>query len=685
MFSLCGRIAFHIASLRGFVRLCGKQIVTATTKAQQDALMSQDALEEPSIESAVSAPSTLPQVPAGPDPHPEGFWTMMLGSMGVVFGDIGTSPLYALKTALDHMKADGVVESEVIGVVSLLIWALFITVTLKYVAFLMRADNKGEGGTLSLMALARKSLGRGSKLVFVLGVAGAALFSGDAIITPAISVLSAVEGLNTASPAFQPYVLPIAVVILVSLFVAQSNGTARVASFFGPVMVVFFGLLALLGVGHIADAPRILTAFNPLLGLSFLFGHGAAGFVTLGLVFLAVTGAEALYADMGHFGRKPIQIAWLCFVLPALVCNYLGQGALVLNDPEAVKDPFYLMAPQWALIPFVLLATAATVIASQAVITGAFSLSRQAIQLGLLPRLEIQHTSASTEGQIYVPRVNRMLLIGVLLLVFLFRSSDNLANAYGIAVTGTMLVTTSLAFFVVRNSWGWPLRVALPVIGFFLAVDLAFMAANLVKVFEGGWAPLTMGALAMVIMWTWVRGSDLLRKKTQRDSIPTADLIRLLEKSRPQRVAGTAVFLTGDPQVAPSALMHNLKHNKVVHENVVIMNIVTESIPRVSEACRFEIGKLSGDFLQVTLHFGYMESPRVPAAMALMRKAGYKFDIMTTSFFLGKRTLKTSPASGMPVWQDKLFVTLAKQSANATDFFSIPSDRVIELGAQVTI
>ncbi|MCW2314870.1 KUP system potassium uptake protein [Rhodoblastus acidophilus] len=641
--------------------------------------MSQDAVQP-------SAPPTQTntQSPAAPE-HQEGFWKLMLGSMGVVYGDIGTSPLYALKTALSHMKADGVVESEVIGIVSLLIWALFTVVSLKYVAFLMRADNKGEGGTLSLMALARKSLGHGSKIIFLLGVTGAALFAGDAVITPAISVLSAVEGLNTASPAFQPYVLPIAVIILVSLFVVQSGGTARVASFFGPVMVVFFGLLALLGLSHISDAPRILTAFDPRLGLSFLFGHGSAGFVTLGLVFLAVTGAEALYGDMGHFGRKPIQVAWLCFVLPSLICNYLGQGALVLKDPEAVKDPFYLMAPDWALIPFVVLATVATVIASQAVITGAFSLSRQAIQLGLLPRLEIQHTSASTEGQIYVPRVNRTLLIGVLLLVFLFRTSDNLANAYGIAVTGTMVVDASLAFFVVWKLWRWPLWLAIPVIGYFLTIDVSFLMANLIKIFEGAWVPLTMGALAMVVMWTWVRGTDLLHKKTQRDSIPTADLIRMLEKSKPHRVAGTAVFLTGDPQVAPSALMHNLKHNKVVHERVVIMNIVTEPTPRVAEANRFEIEKLSEDFLRVTLHFGYMESPRVPAAMALMRKAGYKFDIMTTSFFLGKRTLKPSPASGMPQWQDKLFVTLSKQSANATDFFSIPSDRVVELGAQVTI
>jgi KUP system potassium uptake protein len=645
--------------------------------------MTQDARPTPAAVTptleAVQQPSEAPQQ------QQEGFWTLLLGSMGVVYGDIGTSPLYALKAALDHMKADGVVESEVIGIVSLLIWALFFVVSLKYVFFLMRADNKGEGGILSLMALAQNALGRRSKLIFLLGVGGAALFSGDAIITPAISVLSAVEGLNTASSAFQPYVLPIAVIILVTLFVVQSGGTAKVAAYFGPIMVIFFGLIGFLGLIHVADAPRILNAFNPAFGLKFLFGHGAAGFVTLGLVFLAVTGAEALYADMGHFGRKPIQIAWLGFVLPALVCNYLGQGALVLNNHDAVKDPFYLMAPGWALIPFVILATVATIIASQAVITGAFSLSRQAIQLGLLPRLEIQHKSATTEGQIFVPRVNRTLLVGVLLLVFLFRSSENLANAYGIAVTGTMVVTTALAFFVVWKLWRWPLYRAIPFIGLFLAVDLSFLAANLVKVLEGGWVPLSLGVLSMIVMWTWVRGTDLLAKKTHRDSIPMADLIRMMGKSKPTRVPGTAVFLTGDPNAAPSALMHNLKHNKVLHERVVIMNVVTKPTPRVSEANRFEIEQLSPDFMRVTLYFGFMESPRVPAAMALLRKCGVKFDIMTTSFFLGKRTLKTSPASGMPPWQDKLFVGLSKQATNATDFFSIPSDRVVELGAQVTI
>lgn len=626
-----------------------------------------------------------PTASAVPDHGVAPLWPMVLGSMGVVYGDIGTSPLYALKAALDHARQSGAPEHEVIGIVSLLIWALIFTVTVKYVLFLMRADNRGEGGTLSLMALAQTALGRRAMAVFLLGVAGAALFSGDAIITPAISVLSAVEGLNIASPAFTPYVLPIAAMILVALFAAQRGGTARVAALFGPIMLVFFAALALLGVWHISDAPRILRAFDPREGLRFLFGAGAVGFVTLGLVFLAVTGAEALYADMGHFGRRPIQIAWIAFVLPALLLNYLGQGALILHSPGAINDPFFLMAPSWALIPFVLLATTATVIASQAVITGAFSLIRQAIQLGLLPRMEIQHTSATLEGQIFVPKANRLMLAGVLLLVFTFRSSGALANAYGIAVSGTMVVTTALAYFVVRRLWRWPLWASTLVIGFFLVIDLAFVGANLVKVLEGGWAPLALAACSMTLMWTWVRGARLLEQKTHRDSIAIRDLLRMLERSKPTRVAGTAIFLTSDPDVAPSALMHNLKHNKVLHERVFIVCVRTEAVPRVTLDKRCEVERLSDDFTIINMHFGYMESPRVPLALAALRKEGLKFDIMTTSFFLGRRTIKTSLHSGMPRWQDKLFVALSRQSANATDFFTIPSERVVELGAQVAV
>ena len=612
-------------------------------------------------------------------------WLLTLGSIGVVFGDIGTSPLYALSASLAHFKEGGLSHESVVGVVSLIIWALFTTVTAKYVLFLMRADNRGEGGILSLMALAQGALGRRTTLIFLLGVIGSALFSGDAIITPAISVLSALEGLKQVSPSLEHFVLPATIVILVMLFLAQSRGTATVANFFGPVMVVFFVTIALLGASHIPDAPEILWAFNPLRGVAFLYAHGALGFVVLGSVFLAVTGAEALYGDMGHFGRAPIQMAWLGFVLPALILNYLGQGAHIIAHPAAVDDPYYQLAPPWLLAPMVILSTMATVIASQAVITGAFSLTRQAIQLGLLPRLEIVHTSATQEGQIFIPRVNRILLFGVLALVLTFRSSDALANAYGIAVAGTMVATTALAFFVVWKLWRWPLWGALALVSLFLSIDLSFFIANLFKFLEGGWVPLTLGTTMFVLMWTWVRGSAILAAKTHRDSIPMLDLIKMLAKSKPVRVPGTAIFLTSDPASAPSSFMHNLKHNKVLHERVVMMCVRTENSPRVQAKGRFEVEALSPDFLQVTLHFGYMESPRIPQALAQMRKAGLKFDIMTTSFFVGRRNLRAAESSGMPQWQDHLFIGMTKQASSAPDFFHIPSDRVVELGAQMKV
>ena len=504
----------------------------------------------------------------------------------------------------------------------------------------MQADNKGEGGILSLKALAQRALGQRTTIAFVLGVAGSALFSGDAMITPAISVLSALEGLKQVDADLAPYVLPATIVILVLLFTAQSRGTAGVAAFFGPIMAVFFLVNALLGLFHIASAWSILEALSPFPGLGFIRAHGAVGFIVLGSVFLAVTGAEALYADMGHFGRRPIQAAWLFLVLPALMCNYLGQGALILNDPKAVANPYYLLAPSWGLMPLIILSTAATVIASQAVITGAYSLASQAIQLGLLPRLEIVHTSHTQEGQIFIPRVNRVLLLGVLALVLLFRSSDALANAYGIAVSGTMVATTALAFFVVWKLWRWPLWAALALVCGFLSIDIGFFIANLYKVLDGGWVPLMLGGSMFVLMWTWSRGSAILNAKTHRDSIPMPDLIKMLEKSKPVRVPGTAVFLTNDPTSAPSSLMHNLKHNKVLHERVVLLNVRTETTPRVADANRFEIAPLSPDFTLVTLHFGFMEQPHIPRALAAMRKAGLKFDIMTTSFFLGRRTLE---------------------------------------------
>ena len=613
------------------------------------------------------------------------FWILALGSMGVVFGDIGTSPLYALQTALNPLREAGLHAHQVIGVVSLIIWALLIIVTGKYVLFLMQADNKGEGGILSLMALAQRALGKRTTVAFMIGVAGSALFSGDAIITPAISVLSALEGLKQADADLAPYVLPATVFILVALFAAQSRGTAGVGAFFGPIMLLFFTVNAGLGVLHIVYAWQILHALSPLPGLAFVREHGATGFVVLGSVFLAVTGAEALYADMGHFGRRPIQVAWLFLVLPALVCNYLGQGALILNDPAAAQNSFYGMAPSWGLIPLIILSTAATVIASQAVITGAYSFASQAIQLGLLPRLEIIHTSSTQEGQIFIPRVNRVLLLGVLALVLMFRSSDALANAYGIAVAGTMVATTSLAFFVVWKLWRWPLWGALAIVCGFLSIDVGFFIANLYKVLDGGWVPLMLGGSMFVLMWTWSRGSAILTAKTHRDSIPMADLIKMLAKSKPVRVPGTAVFLTNDPTSAPSSLMHNLKHNKVLHERVVLLNVRTETTPRVAAANRFEIEPISADFTLVTLHFGFMEQPHIPRALAAMRKAGLKFDIMTTSFFLGRRTLKAAVNSGMPQWQDKLFIAMSKQAASAPDFFNLPSDRVVELGAQMKV
>jgi KUP system potassium uptake protein len=630
---------------------------------------------------------TLRQEPEpGPaEPRHPGLLSLIVGSIGVVYGDIGTSPLYALRESLAHAKAAGLGDEAVIGAISLLIFALLFTVTLKYVFFLLRADNRGEGGILSLMALAQNALGRRARPVFLIGIAGAALFSGEAIITPAISVLSAVEGLSIVNPTFGDYVFPISIAILVTLFWVQSHGTARVAALFGPIMAIFFIVMAVLGATHIADAPQVLQAFDPRRGISFLLGHGWVGFAVLGSIFLVVTGVEALYADMGHFGRLPIQIAWIGFVLPSLLLNYLGQGALVLKEPGAVENPFFLMAPEWATLPLVLLSTMATVIASQAVITGAFSLVRQGIQLGLLPRLDIRHTSETQEGQIYIGRVNGLLLVGVLILVMTFRSSSALASAYGIAVTCTMVATASLAFVVVWRKWRWPLWAAALVIGAFLVVDLTFLAANLMKVVDGGWAPLTLGGCVMIVMWTWVRGTALLSEKTHRDSIPILELIAMLEKSKPTRVPGTAIFLTSDPEVAPTALMHNLKHNKVLHERVLVICVITEDTPRVAAEKRFEIERLSHDFTRATLHYGYMESPRVPAALAAMRKAGVKYDIMTTSFFLGRRSIKESPSSEMPPWQDKLYVALTRQSANATDFFSIPTDRVVELGAQLTI
>ncbi|MGN6572519.1 MAG: potassium transporter Kup [Pseudolabrys sp.] len=627
-------------------------------------------------------------LPETADAHPQaGFWTLAIGSIGVVYGDIGTSPLYAFRESILAATSGGGQANEpvVLGILSLIFWALIFVVTVKYVIILLRADNKGEGGTLALMALASRALGRASGAIILLGIISGALFYGDAIITPALSVLSAVEGIKIATPAFDTYVVPITVVILIALFWVQSHGTARVAAFFGPVMMIWFATIALGGLWHIGQHPAVLYAFNPWHGISFLLHHGLIAFYTLGAVFLVMTGAEALYADLGHFGRSPIRLAWLAIVLPALMLNYLGQGALVLADPKTIDNPFFLLFPQWALLPIVVLATIATVIASQAVITGAYSLTRQAIQLGLLPRLEIRHTSEALAGQIYMPRVNALLLLGVLLLVALFRSSSALASAYGISVTGTMVVTGMMALVVVWRVWQWPLWGAALLIAPFVFVDLTFLSANLLKVIEGGWIPLVLGALVMVVMYTWRRGSRLLVQKTRKQEIPLKSLVSSLERKMPHVVPGTAVFLTSDPEFAPTALLHSLKHYKVLHEKNVILTIESADTPTIDSSERVRIEPVGETFSRVVLRFGFMETPNVPKALAIARKLGWQFDIMSTSFFLSRRSLKPAAKSGMPRWQDRLFIVLTRSANDATSYFQIPTGRVVEVGTQVTI
>jgi KUP system potassium uptake protein len=618
--------------------------------------------------------------------HASAFWKLTLGSLGVVYGDIGTSPLYALKESLSSAAAGGTLTREMIfGIVSLILWALIVIVTVKYVAFILRADNRGEGGTLTLMALAQRAMGHDVPVVVLLGMAGAALFYGDAIITPAISVLSAIEGLALVTPAFERYVLPLSLVILIGLFAVQSHGTARVAAWFGPITAVWFALLALGGLHHIADEPGILAAVNPFYGLSFLVHHGTAGLLALGAVFLAVTGAEALYADLGHFGRRPIQTAWLGLVLPSLALNYLGQGALLLADPSKLENPFFLLYPDWALLPMVGMATLATIIASQAVITGAFSLTQQAIQLGLLPRMEIRWTSETEKGQIYVPRIHALLLVAVILLVVTFKSSSALAHACGIAVTGTMVVTAVLAFFVVWRCWRWPLWAAVAIVAPFLFVDVIFLAANALKIPQGGWMPLVVGGGLILVMMTWRRGTRILAEKMRKMDVPLDELIGMLEKSQPHRVKGTAIFLTSEPDLTPSALLHNLKHNKILHERNVVVTVTTEDTPRVMPQDRVSVELVGANFWRVRMRFGYMETPNIPRALALLRKQGFALDLMATSFFLSRRSIRPAVRSAMPIWQDMLFIGLAKTATDATDFFQIPTSRVVEVGTQVTV
>ncbi len=613
------------------------------------------------------------------------FIGLAVGSIGVVYGDIGTSPLYAVRESLHHAAADGITRGEVIGVISLMLWALILVVTVKYVLLIMSADNQGEGGTLSLMALAQKVMGRGMNMAFFLGVAGAALFYGDSVITPAVSVLSAVEGFAVVLPGTERFVLPAAILIIVLLFSVQSRGTAKVAAFFGPIMVLWFATLGALGIYHIADDPEIFKAINPYYAGWFLANHGVVGLVVLGSVFLCVTGAEALYADMGHFGRSPIRWAWMVYVFPMLALNYLGQGAMILGHPETAENPFFLMAPEWASIPLVMLSCVAAVIASQAVITGAFSLTSQAVQLGILPRLEIRHTSEQLAGQIYLPKVNRLLFAGVIALIVLFQTSSSLASAYGIAVTGAMLADAGLMILVIWKVWKWGLGWALAIMTPLIIIDLAFFGANLLKLLDGAALPLAFGMFLMVVMWTWVRGSGIISDKSRRESVPLADLAKMLAKKPPQRVVGTAVFLTADPETAPTALMHNLKHNHVLHNTNILLTIKTASVPYVPENEQISVETLSDDFRRIVAHLGYMQSPRIPHLLAAARRKGCEFELMQTSFFLGRRTIKASAQSGMPLWQDGLYIALARSAANATDFFHIPYNRVVEMGSQVTV
>ena len=623
---------------------------------------------------------------ATPGHKPQSLWVLTLGSIGVVYGDIGTSPLYAMRESLHAASHDGLTPEDVVGVISLLVWTLILIVTVKYVILVMRADNAGEGGTLSLVAQVQQALGRRPGWLLAIGMLGISLFFGDAIITPAMSVLSAVEGMSLVAPKFSPYVVPVTLAIIVGLFVVQRKGTAAVSTLFGPIMVTWFLVIGGLGLWHISDDPDILSALNPLHALQFLTHNGLASFIVLGSVFLAVTGGEALYADMGHFGRRPIRLAWACLIFPSLTLSYLGQGASVLADPTKAGNPFFLMAPEGMLLPLVLLATAATVIASQAVISGAFSMMKQAVRMGLLPRLEILHTSESQFGQIYLPKVNNIIAVGVIILVILFGSSTNLASAYGIAVTGDMVITTVLAFVVFYRAWNWPLWVTMAVVLPILTIELLFLAANFAKVADGGYVPLLMAGSMCVMMWTWIRGTQYVQVLSRRGSTSTEALAAMLIKSTSLKEApGTAVFLTSDPEVAPAALMHNLKHNHVLHQRNIIVLVTVATRPYVPDSERITLRPINDRFVRVDLAFGYMEEPNVPRALALLRPLGEPFNIMKTSFFLNRRTFRSDPKNGLPVWQERLFVSMAKSASDATDFYRLPTDRVIELGQQLTI
>jgi KUP system potassium uptake protein len=611
---------------------------------------------------------------------------LIIGALGIVYGDIGTSPIYALRESIAATAGLAGADNAVLGVLSLMFWSLVIVVTIKYVLLITRADNRGEGGILSLAALALRLASGKRAHAFVVGLSiiGVALFYGDGLITPAISVLSAVEGLEVAAPELEPFVVPCAVVILVALFVIQSHGTRRVGSLFGPVMGLWFAVLAALGVAGIIREPAVIRALNPLYGLELLAAGGWPALAILGAVVLTVTGAEALYADMGHFGRPPIKRAWLYLVLPALALNYFGQGALVLHDPAAATDPFFLQVPRWGLAPLLVLTTIATIIASQAVISGSYSLTRQAVQLGYVPRMEVRHTSATEIGQIYMPRVNWILMVGVIALVAGFGSSSALAGAYGIAVTGTMAATTVLAMLVARRGWKWRWMTVALVFGPLLALDLLFFMATLPKIPYGGWFPLVVAAAGSVVMVTWRRGRAIVYRLLYGEALPLDKFLERLEPTK-IRVARTAIFMTNDPNSVPRAMLHNMKHNMVLHERVLLMTVLTEDVPHVPLDQRVAVDRLGKGFFRVAARFGYMDDPDVPQVLELCRKHGLAIDMMQTSFFIGRETLVPTERTGLPRWQEQLFIALSATALSATAFFSIPPGQVVELGAQVEI
>lgn len=613
---------------------------------------------------------------------------LALAALGVVYGDIGTSPLYAMKEVFAGNHPIPLTEANVLGSLSLFLWALIIVVSVKYVVFIMRADNRGEGGIMALIALAvhdAREKPRQARAIMILGILGAAMFYGDGMVTPAISVLSAVEGLEVAAPALHAYVIPITLVVLFILFFVQRHGTAKVGTAFGPVMILWFGLLAVLGVYNILANPHVLKAVNPFYGVEFLVANKAMSLVAMGNVVLAVTGAEALYADMGHFGRRPIQLAWFSFVLPALTLNYFGQGALMIANPETITNPFFNLAPEWALYPLVGLATLATVIASQAVISGAFSVTRQAMQLGFVPRMEVQHTSEKEQGQIYLPAVNWGLMLAVMVLVLGFKSSNNLAAAYGIAVTGDMVITSLLASIVVARVWGWGWPRAVSLFACFLVVELIFLTANVMKIPDGGWFPLVAGCCVFVLMTTWKRGRQLLSDRLQGEQLQLVPFIDSLSAGMPTRVPGTAVFLNADPEGVPHALLHNLMHNKVVHERVIVVSVQFFDTPYVPDIDRVEAEQLKENFWRVIVHYGFKDEPNIPLALDLCREQGLEVELMETSFFLGRETLIPRLGSEMAFWREKLFVAMFRNAGSATHFFKIPSNKVIELGSQVVL